>query len=55
MSTKKTVAKIVLGSALAVGSISMSGCAGGKCGSGKCGSAKANPSSMKAIEKEIKA
>lgn len=43
MSTKKTVAKVVLGSALTVGVISMSGCAGGKCGSGKCGSAKANP------------
>ena len=55
MSTKKTVAKVVLGSALAVGAISMSGCAGGKCGSGKCGSAKANPNTIVVVDKEVKA
>ena len=38
MSSKKTVAKIVLGTALVAGSLSMSGCAASKCGSGKCGS-----------------
>ncbi|MDH5464881.1 MAG: hypothetical protein OEW60_04570 [Thiovulaceae bacterium] len=38
MSSKKTVAKVVLGTALVAGSLSMSGCAASKCGSGKCGS-----------------
>ena len=52
MSTKKTVAKVVLGSALAAGVISMSGCARGKCGAGKCGSAKANPTTLKESTKQ---
>jgi hypothetical protein len=51
MSTKKTVAKMVLGSALTVGAISMSGCAAGKCGaSGKCGSAKADTKTVKTTQ-----
>ena len=52
MRTKKTVAKVVLGSALAAGVISMSGCAGGKCGAGKCGSAKANPVTLQESTKQ---
>lgn len=54
MSAKTTVAKIVLGSALAVGAIAMSGCAAGSCGAkhkgengGKCGSAKADTKVVK--------
>lgn len=52
MTTKKTVTKVVLGSALAAGVISMSGCAGGKCGAGKCGSAKANQKVLKESTKQ---
>ena len=52
MSKKKTVAKMVLGSALAVGAISMSGCAAGKCGAGKCGSAKTDTKSVKVSHKQ---
>ncbi len=52
MSKKKNVAKIVLGSALAVGAMTMSGCAGGKCGAGKCGSAKTETKSVKVTTKQ---
>ena len=52
MSTKKSVAKVVLGTALVAGSLSMSGCAASKCGSGKCGSKHSTNMKTKTIQQQ---